>query len=341
MKKQAIATGFIFFSFMLPLKAAAATFSQLFVFGDSLSDTGNLFNASGETAPPENLGYFNGRVSNGPNWIDYLAQDLNLSTPTPVLDVLDGISPTDGINFAFSGATSETANTIDSQLPGLQQQIGLSTIAPSDPNALYIVWIGANDYLPTTSPSFTPFTSPQTTVANIAGAVTALAGVGAKNIIVANLPNLGQTPIANGLNPFSPIPVPPDTSTRLNDLTEAHNALLATTLDSLDASLKSQNVNLISLDINSLFQEVTNPATSPFTNVTDPCILNLSCTDPNQFLFWDGSHPTTAGHKLIGEFAFDRLQGNGVQSVPEPASIVGLLTIGAMGVGATLKKGRE
>lgn len=343
-RKQAISTGFVLFSFILPLEAKAANYSQLFVFGDSLSDTGNLFNASGGQFPPENLGYFNGRVSNGPNWVDYLSQDLGLSTPTPVLNVLDGTPPTGGINYAFGGATTTTANTLDSNLFGLPQEIGAFTNPliqnnqTADANALYIVWAGANDYLPTTSPNFTPFTTPETTVSNIAGAVNGLAGVGAKNIMVVNLPSLGNTPLANGLSPFPAPDLPPNTPDRLNNLTDAHNALLSTTLDNLSSALNGQNVNLISLDVNALFQEVLDPTRSPFSNLTDPCILNPSCTNPDEFLFWDGNHPTTATHRLIGQLAFNSLPGDGSQSIPEPASIFGLLAFGAFGAGAMAKR---
>ncbi|MEH1830786.1 MAG: hypothetical protein V7L29_01550 [Nostoc sp.] len=65
MKKQAVAAGFVLFSFMLPTKASAASFDQLYVFGDSLSDTGNIYNATGKTYP-QSPPYFEGRFSDGP-----------------------------------------------------------------------------------------------------------------------------------------------------------------------------------------------------------------------------------------------------------------------------------
>ncbi len=46
MKKELLATGFVLFCFTLPQKAIAAKFDALYVFGDSLSDTGNTFAAT-------------------------------------------------------------------------------------------------------------------------------------------------------------------------------------------------------------------------------------------------------------------------------------------------------
>ena len=50
----------------------AVAFDQIFVFGDSLSDTGNVLIGSDGTTPDPNA-YFEGRFSNGPVWIERLA----------------------------------------------------------------------------------------------------------------------------------------------------------------------------------------------------------------------------------------------------------------------------
>jgi phospholipase/lecithinase/hemolysin len=318
MKKQILSTGFVLFSFLSPLKVSAATFSQMYVFGDSLSDTGNVFNASlqatgiGFPPPP----YFNGRFSNGPNWVDYLAEDLNLS-PTPVTTVLGlGIPPSQGINFAFGGATTGLDNTVNPDLLGLQEQVGLFTqLVPANqaanPDALYVLWAGANDYLPTESTTFTPFNTPETTIGNLSFALSTLAAVGAKNFLVVNLPDLGELPLTNK----TPI------SSSLNTLTSLHNTGLTTTINALSSTPGSDlNINLV--DVNSLFSDtISNPDKYGFTNVTDACINNLTCvyggqSDQNKFLFWDNLHPTTAAHKQIGELAYKALQS----STPPPVS---------------------
>jgi phospholipase/lecithinase/hemolysin len=336
MKKQIAATGFVLFSFLLPLKASAATFTRMYVFGDSISDTGNVFNATlqatGAGSPPPP--YFNGRFSNGLNWIDYLGQDLNLN-PTPYTAIALGNTPTQGINFAFGGATTGTNNTINPNFIGLQQQIGLFTslISPNqsaDPNALYVLWGGANDYLPTQSTTFTPFTTPTTTIGNLSFALSNLAALGAKNFLVANLPDLGSLPLTN----TTPI------SGSLNTLVSLHNTSLTTTLNTLSQTPGS-DLNIKLLDVNSLFRNaISNPDQFDFTNVTNACINNLNCvvggqTVQSQYLFWDDLHPTTATHKQIAKLAFDELQS---ESVPEPTSILGTVVFGAVVTGWRLKQ---
>ena len=330
MNKKAVATGFFLLSFLFPLRASAASFSNLYVFGDSLSDQGNLFNATGGAIPPSPP-YFDGRFSNGPIWIDYLAQDLGLDV-NPFVGSAD---LTEGINFAFGGATTGVENTLSLTYPqllgllGLQQQISFFTnlVPVADPNALYIVWAGANDYAPTDG-TFVPFQNPDTTIANLSQAVTSLANVGAKNIMVVNLPDLGKQPIS--LNT-------PD-SERLTALTESHNAALEDLTQSFDPS-----INLILFDVNESIEQVfATPQEFGFTNVTTPCLFVQSCVinpnEQNQYLFWDERHPTTAAHQLVGDLALSVLNSEDPADVPEPASAISLLALGALGSGSLLKR---
>lgn len=327
MGKQILAAGFFLFSCLLPLKALATTFTQMYVFGDSLSDTGNVFNVSQQTIgtgfpPPP---YFNGRFSNGPNWVDYLAQDLNLN-PTPYTALATGIIPTQGINFAFGGATTGLDNTIAPLLPGLQQQIGLfantvPTDQAADPNALYVLWAGANDYLPTQSPTFQPFDNPDTTIGNLSFALNTLATIGAKNFLVLNLPDLGQLPLTNN----TPI------SDSLNTLSDLHNTNLNTTLHAF--SNTPGNLSIWLVDVNSLIADAfANPGNFGFTNVTDACLNNLDCvvggqSVQNQYLFWDNIHPTTASHEKIAKLAYSELQS---EPIPEPTAVAGTIAFGAL-----------
>ncbi|MBR8826742.1 MAG: SGNH/GDSL hydrolase family protein [Gomphosphaeria aponina SAG 52.96 = DSM 107014] len=308
MKKSIIATVFALISSLLPLQAKAASFSEIYVFGDSLSDTGNFFEATGQPPSPP---YFKGRLSNGPVWTEYLATEI-------------GLTPNPNNNFAFFGATTGNTNVQVPGLPGLQQQINGFTQATrvADPEALYIVWAGSNDY------TLGNITDPSIPVNNILTAVNSLADVGAKNIMVVNLGDLGETPATNQ---------DPVVSTFLNQLTAGHNSLLAQSLN----QSKNPELNLIPLDVNSFFKAaLNNPESFGLTNVTDACLdleTGRICNNPDEYLFWDSVHPTTFAHEGIAQLAAQELDSRTTQ-VREPVATFALLTFGILGV-ATLKKG--
>lgn len=323
MKKTILTTGFFLLSFMFPLKILAAqNYEDIYVFGDSFSDTGNAFNATNRTFPPSPT-YFDGRFSNGAVWVEYLAQDLGLS-----------FNPRN--NFAYGGATTGVNNISNPTLPGLQQQIASFTAEnPSaDPNALYIVWAGANDY-------FSYFAGgvpkPNQAVANISAAVTSLAAIGAQDFLVVNQPDLGKFPVAN-FN--SQIP------SLFSTLTDAHNSSLNTTINFLNQRL-GPHINIIPFNVNDLFSRIiAEPREFDLTNATNYCIQDLSVVplslptqpvacNPDKFLFWDPVHPTTAAHRLIGESAFSVLKP---ASVPEPSAVLGVLAFGALGTVLLLKR---
>ena len=277
------------------------------------------FKASGNIFPP--LPYYQGRFSNGPVWVEQLA---------PLL----GLQPNSNTNFAFSGATTGTDNNLNylfpTPLPGLQQEINSFT-APlkaanksADANALYIVWAGADDYLPTPG-SFKPFGQPNIPVKNLSNAVTSLAGVGAKNIMVVNLPDLGEAPLTVG----SPL------SEQLDTLTKAHNSALAATLNGLSQTL-GPAVNIIPFDVNSIFSnDRKSPEKFGITNLTAPCFNKTTsavCANPNQYAFWDNVHPTTTVDTVIAESAYE------VLCVPEPCDGLATSAFAACGVFLVLKR---
>lgn len=286
----------------------SAKFDKIYVFGDSLSDDGNAFKTTGLPPSP----YYKGRFSNGPVWVEDLAVAL-------------GLNPDPTTNFAFGGANTGSDNTLIpgvQGLPGLKQQIDsfTATNPSADPNALYIVWGGANDYLSG------HVTAPTVPVENLSAEVSSLVAVGAKNIMVVNLPDLGKLPSTRGTS---------QTSNSLNTLTSAHNSDLTSTLNSLR---QNSGANLITLDVNSLFNRaIADPGEFGFTNVTDSCLSDsVACTaNPNKFLFWDNIHPTAAGHELVADLAFSTLEP---AAVPEPADGLGILALGALGAVEVYKR---
>ncbi len=349
MKKALTAAGFVLFSFMLPCKAIASSFSQFYVFGDSLSDTGNLFNATGglvnpETAIPPSPPYAPGRFSNGDIWVDFVADEIGL-TPTTFIPPQASI-PTQGVNFAVSGSSSGLDNALvpDSGLPGVLGQVGLFTQnlqannQQADPNALYTVWGGANDYL------FGGVTDPNQTVNNLSNAIGLLTQAGAKNIAVFNIPDLGQIPAALATN----------TSAPLTQLTLAHNALLEQTLDGFNGN---SNVNIIPVDVNSLFNQVVeNPGKFGFSqdpasscvvgvvgDIIDDCqnpqgIVFSEAINPNEFIFFDTFHPTSKSHRLVADLTLSAIKH---ETVPEPSTVLSTLAFGAIGTIGVLKRKRK
>jgi phospholipase/lecithinase/hemolysin len=255
--------------------------NELYVFGDSLSDVGTVFRATGGTYPPSPT-YFQGRYSNGRVWAEYLADRLHLSSRQTN-------------NFACGGAT--TGSERNTLVPGLLTQVQsfTQTHQQTNPDGLYVVWAGANDYLQGVSSATVP-------VENLTGAITSLVGVGAKKILVANLPDLGQLPAtrtsANSAN--------------LSALTQAHNQGLRRSLKLL--SQQYSDLQIVTLDANTLYRDaITNPAAFGFTNVISSCLSgSRACGNSDQFLFWDGIHPTTAAHRILGEAAFSAIQDGGM-----------------------------
>lgn len=360
-----VAVGIAIASGLIPLKAMAASYEGLNVFGDSLVDSGNLYNLTsafsflGVPALPFSPPYAQ-KLSNGPIWIDDLGQSLGLSPTLSTQLVLNPTAPlpTQGINFAFAGALSSNQNVLKddirplaSLLPGFQDQVDefaiFSAIVPPNPNALNVVWVGGNDYNeaffnPASLGSLPLEQLPNFVTDNIIDRLTQLSSLGAKKFLVVNLPSLGESPFADLLDTQTP----QDISSLLNQLTATHNKLLADKLSTFGQSHTDTDVT--ELDVNTLFASIlANPGTFGLTNVTDPCLTNVKdiCDNPDQYLFWDNVHPTTAAYHLVSDLALASLNSEeppieSPTSVPEPASVAAIFIMGAVG-SRTLAKRRR
>lgn len=269
-------------------------FSQLFVFGDSLSDTCNTFKRTkevlGQGLPPA-LPYFSRRFSDGPVWVEYLAHFLKLSRHCHT-------------NFAVSGATTGDANTfpLDTvRLPGLKQQleafIQSLNNAGADRDALYVLWAGANDYLAG------GVTDPTEPIANLTNAVKELLDIGARQIMVANLPDLGRLPGTRKLR----------LSRGLHALSTAHNTELAASLKTLQQKFHSDAVDIMLFDVDALTQQMwAEPGEFGFTNITDSALASVAKFEGygDNFFFWDNIHPTTTVHLALAKTAVSQLIPN-------------------------------
>ncbi|RUT08126.1 hypothetical protein DSM106972_012940 [Dulcicalothrix desertica PCC 7102] len=317
--------------------AADFNFSQFFVFGDSLSDTGNTFTATKGTipVPTSSLGqpaYFQGRFSNGPIWVDYFGQQIG-KTPTPALPLQlnPSLGSQGGVNFALGGAQSGISATFpgfQGDIPGVVGQVGLFSSQPNvpvDSNAIYSIFGGSNDYIAGN-------TNVSQVVTNLASSIDLLAQKNAKNFLVFNLPDLGDTPFARVRGATGV----------LNGLAQEHNKELASALDNLRTA--RPDLNIYSVDINTLFKTVrANPSSFGFENVVDACVtgnfLSVTnvCSNPNDFVFFDDVHPSERAHSLIASAALASIK-SGNKSVPEPSVVVGVLTLASLGAVRVLKR---
>lgn len=319
--------------FAVPAQAAGP-YSDLYVFGDSLSDNGNnavfLFNAPFFFPPTPFAAitsdtfvavapYSSGTYSNGPVWVDAVAAAL-LGSSVPARASLLG-----GTNYASGGAET-SLNTDVPGLPGvstfsLRSQVDFflgstSGFAPSD--ALYVIQGGANNVrrLLATGAASDPLTVTQEATAyasDVGGLVDRLQTAGAQNIIVWNTPNSGLTPEVLTFGSAA--------STFATSVSTQFNNALAARL-----------VGEVGVQTFDLF----GASDAGFSNVTDACGNNAAGCGANP-LFLDGIHPTAAGHAQLAQGVLALAVA---APVPEPSTYA-MFLIGLVGCGWAVRRRRR
>ncbi|CAN1521232.1 fatty_acyltransferase_like domain containing protein [Rhabdaerophilaceae bacterium] len=254
-------------------------------FGDSLSDNGNLFALAGQPPAP----YFNGRFSNGPVWIELLAG--------PQARWTGAATPTGSLNFAFGGSRTDTLMTPG---PGTATQVGAFFAGGGriGANDIVTMWAGANNILQGIAVPANQSTTAMSALATRAATdvvtqVGQIAAAGARTIVVANLPDIGAAPSFN-TSPASPL---------ASLSVSTFNATLAAGLANVAAA--NPGTRILQINVSGLLSAViANPSAFGFSNVTNQCLTTAACVTGNQAtqntnLFWDGVHPTAAGHVAI------------------------------------------
>ena len=339
-----------FTALALMVSSAAADpqdYGRVVSFGDSLSDNGNLKHFPTSTTPGSGgtdlarpAPYFDGRLSNGPTWVELLAGSPVGTQPSSQQrfwsSFADG-KPLDGssVNLAIGGARSDDKPNSNGPIPGVDAQIaayqqysaafGQTAFKPTD---LVTLIAGPNDIFQGGSPltAANSVSAPNDPKSNLNQLVTA----GAKTILIANLPDLGATPasIAQGK--------------QAQALGTAGTLLFDQTLNTNIRSLAAAHgdVNFVQVDFFTMSQVIAaNPAAFGF----DPALTGKNCVsftthqavngcDPTTakgFSFWDDVHPTEPVHQLLARYASLLL------STEQTGKAVG--TLGQVGLSTRLK----
>jgi phospholipase/lecithinase/hemolysin len=292
--------------------SAQSRFSGFVVFGTSLSDPGNAFAVSGDSAIPPDFTlnpllvpaapYAKGghHFSNGATWVEQFARSAGLSNSVrPAF-----LEPT-ATNYAIAGARAYN----DGVNFDLTQQVDMFLARSGNiasPQALYIIEMGSNDV----RDAFTLYASGGNggpilgqAIASIAANIQRLYAAGAREFLVWVPPNVGLTPAIRSL--------PAAAQILAGQLTQVFDTNLAAIVVQLRTNLPGSS--FARLDAYQLLAAmVANPDAFNLANVTRACLTPNSapftCADADTFLFWDGIHPTRAGHAHLAALAARAVQ---------------------------------
>jgi phospholipase/lecithinase/hemolysin len=287
----------------------ATPLRDVVMFGDSLSDNGNLYELMNHQLPPSPP-YFKGRFSNGPIWIENLVASYFPTNPKTHL-----------FDYAYGGAGVSEEEADDDVLLTLRKEINNYLSEHQNKargDSLFVVWIGANNYL--AMPAEVDKTI-QDVNDGITHSLQHLVDKGAKHILVVNLPDLGKTPAAMEFGSME----------MMTYFSKMHNELLDATV----ANLKQQypSVEWLYFNMNEEFDAVlASPQNFGLTNTTGTCVNSVTddltrnsvlnmvlAVKSNEtqnacdgYLFFDLIHPTAQAHVILAQQARKTLNKAGV-----------------------------
>ncbi|MDD5389311.1 MAG: SGNH/GDSL hydrolase family protein [Gallionellaceae bacterium] len=299
------------FTALIVSNQASATITRMVVFGDSLSDSGNLYNITGgavPTSPP-----YAQRFSNGPVAVEYLAGDLGVALAPSTIG---------GGNYAVAGAATggvaTGSGTYDSyvayaypalaglnSLTGMDKQLAayLGTSPSGLSDTLFVLWGGSNDlFIAPTSATMSQ------AVVNLSNEISALIGIGASQFLIPDMADWSLTPEGQASSA--------GTRAYMSALNAQFNSELAAALASLGSA--NPGVDITSFDTNTLFQDIYgNAAAYGFNYTTTSCVGDGCYTTAglaDQYMFWDNVHPSARLNQIVGN-AF-------AKAVPEPGILL-------------------
>lgn len=286
---------------------SATTLDKIVVFGDSLSDNGNLYEYMKHqfpVSPP----YYKGRLSNGPVWAELLVESY-----------FPGAGDRHLLDYAYAGAAVVEGD--DEPLFTLRSEVDSYFLAhqnKADDHALYVIWIGANNYLALPDDMNKAVLD---VGEGIQHSLKQLVDKGAKHVLVLNLPDLGRTPVAVDLG----------VTAELTSASERHNQLLLDMVNGFKQTAPS--VEWLYFDVRYALDDLmTNPEANGFSNIKGTCYessvdepsiqmglqvasmlqLNSKKSACDGYLFFDPVHPSTSAHKILAERTRQLLQNAGI-----------------------------
>ena len=330
-----------------PLTAQASVvtdaFTSFWALGDSLTDDGNLplagFAAGRPGAPISPVAgqaayYAPGdapRFSNGPTFAEYIAAAFEAAgRPTG--------------NLAHGGAEAAEPAVPGDPSPGLaaQRQDLAGAAASFGARPLVSILMGANDIfagLASPDPIAKTLTAAVRAADAVAETASLLATQGVRDVLIANLPDLGATPAFALFQP------------QVRFLASAATAAYNTRLAANIAGLEAGGLNVIGLDLfGQLKGIIADPAAFGYGNATLPCLFPNAaaagalgqapvCTDEQSLsrLFFDAVHPNLVAHAQFGQAALQRIEAE-LAPIPLAGSLPLLVT--GLGAVASLRRRR-
>ena len=286
---------FIVFTFFLSvsLMAKASTFDNLIIFGDSLSDTGNLASVTANFPFP----FYRNRISNGPVIVDFLAAELGLdSHASKHLS-----SNPSGHNFAIAGGNiiGEDTEDLSSQVSAFLQ-IHNGVANRSD---LFFLMMGGNDLRDIRSIRSTVSASAQIDKAidQLLLQLNRLYNADARAFLITNVANIGRIPetLSRSVDDTNIV-------SRAEGYVRLYNQRLSIALDVFS---RKPGVSLVEFD---LFAELEllaeNAVTLGFTQTDEGCFtIDRFSFHPDcdfgagfdRFIFFDSLHPTAKANAIV------------------------------------------
>ncbi len=268
-------------------------YSQMVVIGASLSDTGNVFAATGGSKPGPSPYYYEGRWSNGPLWIDNVAYELGVKSTR---------SSAGGTNFAYGGAKTCSITGVTSDVPDMCQQVAMylgATGGKADSQALYVIdaaSVGNNMLAVLGSAGAVPNSAVTETAPNdVINMMQNLYNAGARRFLVTNSPNVGATPYVKSLGASA--------AAGAAALSNGFNSVLSAKLTSFSANNSGSNVRLVDF-------YTAGSNLSSFSNTQAPCLNPTTfaiCESPDAYQYWDPFHPTAASGRIMSNTALSAI----------------------------------